>query len=496
MSDKKKVIRIMKGNPFKYLIMVVVSAVLLVMPSVTSAEVDERSTGPPPVEQQLIREGELAVKLLTALGLGVAADETEAESRLAELGIAPRSGWIADYPVTPDISGELRSAVVDAADTGKLAMDRDVAMRLFDDVLAGLGLPLSPYSGETAYDSLPPATETYYQDPDVVYDYYDTVGPPIVTYYTPPPAYYSLYSWVPYPFWATGFLFPGFFILHDFHRTLFVHNHRMVFVTNHFRDSKTHRIHRIDHVSRFKGDSFVSRRGDDSRTFRSGRVWNSDRRISDGQRTRTFRDGSNFRQRTDDTRALSLPTEGNDRVFRQSFDRTRSLTPSSQNVRNFNRSSGFSGRDNRQSFDRTRSFTPSSQNVRSFNRSSGFSGRDNRQSFDRTRSFTPSSQNVRSFNRSSGFSGRDNRQSFDRIRSFTPSSQSARSFSRPSGFSGRGSGQSFDRIRSFSPSSQGTRSFSRPSAWSGSTNMHSGSSRTFSSGMRGGGNSHGGRGRR
>lgn len=454
----------MKGNPFKYLILAAISAILLVMPVVASAEVEQRSAGPPPVEQQLIREGELAVRLVTALGVGIAADEAEAESRLAELGIAPRSGWIADYPVTPDISGELRNAVAAAADAGTLSMDRDVAMGLFDDVLAGLGLPLSPYTGETAYES-PPPTETYYQDPDVVYNYYDTVGPPVVTYYSPPPAYYSLYAWVPYPFWTSGFLFTGFFVLHDFHRTVFVHNHRAVFVTNHFRDRKTHRIHRVDPVARFKGDSFVSRRGHDSRAFRSGRDWSSDRRFSDGQRSRTFRDRSNFRQRTDDTRALSLPTEGNDRVFRQSIDRTRSVTTSSQNVRNFNRSSGVSGRGDRQSFDRTRSFTPSSQNVRSFNRSSGVSDRANRQSFDRARSFTPSSQNVRSFNR-------------------------------PSSFSGRGNGQSFDRIRSFSPSSQGTRSFSRSSTWSGSTNMRSGSSRTFSSGVRGGGNSHGGRGRR
>ena len=424
----------MKGNPFKYLIMVVFSAIFLVIPSVALAVVEQRSTGPPPIEQQLIREGELAVKLATVLGVGVVADEAEAESLLAELGITPRSGWIADYPVTPDISGELRNAVAAAADSGKLSMDRDVAMKLFDDVLAGLGLPLAPYTGDVAYDNPPPAAETYYQDPSVVYNYYDTVGPPVVTYYTPPPTYYDLYAWVPYPFWVSGFLFPGFFVLHDFHRTVFVHHHKKVFVTNHFRDRKTHRIHRVDPVARFRGESFVSRRGHDSRTFRSGRGLSSDRRFSDGKSTRTIRDRSTIRQRTGDTRALSLPTERSGRDFRQQFDRTRSFTPSSPNVRNFNRSSGGSGRGDRQSFDRTRNFTTSSPNVRSFTRGSGVSG--------------------------------------------------------------RGGGQSFDRIRNFSPSSQGSRSFSRPSTGSGSTNLRSGGSRSFSSGMRGGGNSHGGRGRR
>jgi len=493
-QTNKKVNGIMKGNPFKYIIMAAISAILLIMPSVIPAEVEQLSTGPPPVEQQLIREGELAIKLVFALGLGVSDDEAEAESRLAEYGIVPRSGWIADYPVTPDISGELRNAVSDAADAGRLSMGRAEAMRVFDDVLAGLGLPLAPYTG-TAYDSPPPTSETYYQDPDVINDYYDTIGPPVVTYYTPPPSYYYLYAWVPYPFWATGFLFPGFFVLHDFHRTVYVH-HRKAFVTNHFRDARTHRIHRVDPVARFRGDSFVGRRGHGSRAFSSDRVWSSDRRFSDGQRTRTFRDGSNFRQRSDDTRALSLPSGGNDRDIRQSFDRTRSFTTSSQNVRNFNRSSGVAGRGDGQRFDRTRSFTTSSQNARSFNRSSVVSGRDNRQSFDRTRSLTPSSQNVRSFNRSSGISGRGERQSFDRARSFTPSSQNVRSFNRPSGSSGRDTRQSFDRARSFTPSSQGARSFGRPSSWSGSTNMRSGGARSFSSVGRGGGNSHGGRGRR
>lgn len=366
----------MKGNPFKYLMLAAVWVMILVMPSFAPAEVAESHSGPPPVEQPLVREGEFAVKLATALGVGAAADEAAAESRLADLGITPRSGWIADYPVTPDISGELRNAVAAAADAGTLALDRDVALRIFDDVLAGLGLPLVPYAGETAYDSLPPADETYFQDPGVVDSYYDMVGPPVVTYYTPPPAYYSLYSWVPYPFWTSGFLFPGFFVLHDFHRTVFVH-HREVFVTNHFRDKKTHRIHRVDPVARFKGESFVNKRGHESRTFRSSRVWGSERRFSDGQRPRTFREGRNLRQRTEDARVVRQSTEGNRRDFRQGFDRTRSFTHSAQNVRSFKRSSGFFGRGDGQSFDRARSFTPTVQGTRSFNSPSAWSGPTN-----------------------------------------------------------------------------------------------------------------------
>ena len=80
---------------------------LLMLPAVTQAQ----SGGPPPIEQQLVREGEFAVRLASTLGVSAAADEVEAESRLGEVGITPRNGWIADYPVTPDIVGELQKAV-------------------------------------------------------------------------------------------------------------------------------------------------------------------------------------------------------------------------------------------------------------------------------------------------------------------------------------------------------------------------------------------------
>ena len=50
----------------------------------------------PPIAQPLVREGDLAVKLADALRLGKASSEAEAESLLANAGIIPRNGWIAD----------------------------------------------------------------------------------------------------------------------------------------------------------------------------------------------------------------------------------------------------------------------------------------------------------------------------------------------------------------------------------------------------------------
>ena len=57
---------------------------------------DLKSAGPPPIGQQLVREGTFAVKLALALGMGKTEGEVEAESRLVEAGITPRNGGIAD----------------------------------------------------------------------------------------------------------------------------------------------------------------------------------------------------------------------------------------------------------------------------------------------------------------------------------------------------------------------------------------------------------------
>jgi hypothetical protein len=60
--------------------------------------------------------------------LGTAKNEAEAESMLASVGIAPKNGWIADYPLTPDIIGEVRKTIGLALDSGKLAMKKDEAL--------------------------------------------------------------------------------------------------------------------------------------------------------------------------------------------------------------------------------------------------------------------------------------------------------------------------------------------------------------------------------
>ena len=106
----------------KLLSLLMFSALLAFMPAVTYAADAAKNKEKPPVSQTLVREGDYAVRLADALKLGKMG-EVQAESALASLGIAPLSGWISDFPVTPDIAAEVHSAVVKSAEDKKLSMN-------------------------------------------------------------------------------------------------------------------------------------------------------------------------------------------------------------------------------------------------------------------------------------------------------------------------------------------------------------------------------------
>ena len=208
----------------------------------------------PPIAQPLIREGDFSVKLAEALKLGQAKNEAEAEEMLTSAGIAPKNGWIADYPLTPDVIGELQSAIGEAVNSGKLAMNKDQAIKALQDLAAQQGLPVRAdtegrYAGAEPPVEPPPGDYGEYSRPEVINNYYYDQGPPIVTYYPPPWDYYYLYAWVPYPFWCSGFWFPGFFCLHNFHKVGFV-NRRAVIFSNHVIDPRTRGVVSIDPARR------------------------------------------------------------------------------------------------------------------------------------------------------------------------------------------------------------------------------------------------------
>jgi hypothetical protein len=237
------------------------------------AQSQETTKQPPPIAQTLVREGDFAIKLAEALKMGKAASEAEAESMLASAGIIPENGWIADYPMTPDIIRELEKAVGEAADGQKLALGKNEALKALRTVAVEHELPIVA-EGPDEYAESPPPTTPQYATPSAIDNYYYAEGPPVVTYYPPPWDYYYMYAWIPRPFWCSGFYFPGFFILHDFHRGIHRHGHAYI-VTNHRRDPRTGRIFTVDprrgHGRRnFGGRNTPSVRGFDSTAARNG----------------------------------------------------------------------------------------------------------------------------------------------------------------------------------------------------------------------------------
>ena len=83
------------------------------------------------VEQTLVPESVFAMQLAEALKLGPVADEAKAEELLSSLGIEPKNGWIAEYPVTPEVLGDVEKGIAMASDQGKIALTKDQALKLF-----------------------------------------------------------------------------------------------------------------------------------------------------------------------------------------------------------------------------------------------------------------------------------------------------------------------------------------------------------------------------
>jgi hypothetical protein len=251
-------------------VLIISLSVLFLTRGVSVAQYEDTAGANPPIAQPLVREGDLALKLSEALGLGTHASEEEAESALNAIGIAPRNGWLSDYPVTPDIAGEVQASVGEASDSGTLNLAKDTALSIFQNVMNGYNLSVR------AAEEQGGTPGSVYIDPTAVESYYNTEGPPLVTYYAPPPSQAYLYTWVPYPFWWWDFWFPGFFVQTNFNVRVRPHEHwhereHDVFIRNQFRDSRTDRIFRVDPTNRFHRENFDGRGDRDTRGFGASR---------------------------------------------------------------------------------------------------------------------------------------------------------------------------------------------------------------------------------
>jgi hypothetical protein len=190
----------------------------------------------PPVSPPLVAEGSLALKLTPALKLGSPATEAEAEDLLAAAGITPGDGWIADYPVTPVVVGDLQQRVATAADAKKIPLGREAAAQALQGVLVSFDLAVLPGVAQSG--------QTQAAAPGNIDEYYGAEGPPVVTYYAPPPDYAYLYDWVPYPFYSFDYYFAGFYILNDFDLGHFRHDHHRF--SNHFRAPGSHHVYKVE----------------------------------------------------------------------------------------------------------------------------------------------------------------------------------------------------------------------------------------------------------
>jgi hypothetical protein len=237
----------------------------LLFPFVAYAQSEESREQALSVEQNLVPEGEFALRLVPALKMGATENETEAVDMLSSVGITPRNGWIANYPVTPDIIGELETAIIAAADAKKLPIEKDEALKAFQNLTAEFGLEAVSESSD-GYAQIQPKGYAEHPDSTVINNYYYDVGPPVVTYYPPPWDYYYLYAWVPYPFWWHGFHFGGFFVLHDFHRVVTV-NKKPCVITNHVKHPVNKKVAVIDPAKRTHGNGFRDR---NDKSFRGG----------------------------------------------------------------------------------------------------------------------------------------------------------------------------------------------------------------------------------
>jgi len=253
-------------------VLVLLLGLLLGVSAFLYAEAEAPADAPPPIEAPVVREGDFAIELAQSLGITATDDETEAETRLSEFGISPKNGWVADYPVTPDILGELKKAVSDAARARKLSMNEAEALKALRETAEGLGLrvvPAAPNEMGQAGEQNQPASPN---QPEAN-NYYPGGAPPVITYYMPPPYYYGMYTWVGYPFWWGAYWFPGYYILNDFH-CIRVRDHHYrhphhhnghAYISNHIH-SPDHRVIRIDPIRRptephFGGIGYTHRPG-------------------------------------------------------------------------------------------------------------------------------------------------------------------------------------------------------------------------------------------
>ena len=165
----------------------------------------------------------------------------------------------------------------------KLSMNKDEALKRFNEVSAGFDLPVKPHTVVKTYEPLPESAENY-PNPTEINNYYYDEGPPVVTYSRSPPDFYYLHPGSPILSGGTG---SG---IRDSSSSMisigpFLCITEWRLSRNHFNGIGAHRVFRIDPVERFRGRTFAGIGVPYRRGFISTGVPRSERRIFNGPRT-------------------------------------------------------------------------------------------------------------------------------------------------------------------------------------------------------------------
>jgi hypothetical protein len=132
----------------------------------------QMKAGIPPIGQALVPEGIFALQLVSDLKIGQAQNEVQAEDMLSTVGIEPKNGWIADYPVTPDIIDEIEESVTASVDAKRVMIEKDEALQAMNDLKVKFGLNVKPGPSSPSVQTPPSDGIT----DDIIYEYKDKKG--------------------------------------------------------------------------------------------------------------------------------------------------------------------------------------------------------------------------------------------------------------------------------------------------------------------------------
>ncbi len=237
-------------------------------------------------------------------------------------------------------------------------MGKKEALKQFDDILGGLGLPVAPYAYGPSGGIGSPAVKNFVE-PNAISTYYYTEGPPVITYYPPPVTYANLYAWVPCRFRVAGYPFSGFYILHDFRRAVPI-DKKPFSIINHYADSRLYRYSSGHSWMTFRGETVAYGDERDSGVFGYNRVYRTNRQFIYQERSK-----SPFQDRPFGP-VIGRPSCGVDRdISRREHSVSPEIhSPSLNTPRDLNGPPTVFDRDTQRHFHKTRDIAPLPRGMR------------------------------------------------------------------------------------------------------------------------------------